>query len=118
MSPEKVTIHTLLKNLRNYLETKVQLTKLTAIEKTSDLISHILAIVLIFSGSFLALALLSLGLASYLGDLMDNLYLGYFIVGGFYGIMLIVLMLTGKKWIREFIFNSVINKLLNEKRPS
>jgi hypothetical protein len=68
----------------DYGKTSYELTKLKAIEKTADVVSsfipHSIVFVLI---SFFVLSL-NLGLAFWIGELLDKVAYGFFIVAGFY----------------------------------
>ena len=101
-----------LENAVKYGKTSCKLYKLKAIDKTSDVISSFIArlIVMGFISSFLLF--LSLGFALWLGEILGNTYVGFFLVAVFYGIMGIFIRLFLSKQLKMTISNQVINQLL------
>ncbi len=66
----------------------------------------------------LILLFISIGAALWLGDILDSRYLGYFIVAGFYIVLLIVLNTLLKEKIKTFIllrFSDIFFE--NEQKP-
>jgi O-antigen/teichoic acid export membrane protein len=62
--------------------------------------------------SFIALMLLSVGIALLLGDLLGKSYYGFFIVAVLYLITGLVIYSNRDKWLKKPIANSMIKKLL------
>jgi hypothetical protein len=106
------SIKTLFDQSKEYLETQIELTKLKAIDKSSDIVSTaIVMVAVIFLGSLFVI-FISIALALMLGNwLGSNLY-GFLIVGGFYGVLLLLIYLKKDKWIKTPIANGLINKML------
>ena len=50
---------------------------------------------------FMILLFFSVGVALWLGDVIDSRYLGYFIVGGFYILVMILLIIFGKEPLKK-----------------
>jgi hypothetical protein len=106
------TIKTLIDKSKDYLETKIELTKLKTIDKSADVLSAVVVIVsMIFIGS-LVIILLSIGLSLFLGRLLGAYHYGFFVMGGFYAIVLLVIFIQREKWIKTPISNGLINKML------
>ena len=106
------TIKTLIDKSKDYLETKIELTKLKTIDKSADVLSAVVVIVsMIFIGS-LVIILISIGLALFLGRLLGAYHYGFFVMGGFYAIVLLVIFIQREKWIKTPISNGLINKML------
>jgi hypothetical protein len=106
------SIKTLIDKSKDYLETKIELTKLKTIDKSADVLSAVVVIVsMIFIGS-LVIILISIGLSLFLGRLLGAYHYGFFVMGGFYAIVLLVIFIQREKWIKTPISNGLINKML------
>lgn len=105
-------IEKLFERVVEYSKTSFELLKLKAIEKTSDVASTLAlhSVAFILTASFMLF--LNLGLAYWLGDLTGKLYYGFFLIGGFYLIAVIVIFLFMRKWIKVFVTNYIIKHLL------
>jgi len=95
----------------DYAKTSFELNKLKAIEKTADVVSsfipHTVVFVLI---SFFVLSL-NLGMAYWIGDMLDNVAYGFFIVAGFYCIAGLVTHFIFHERLKRF-FGNYFLKLL------
>jgi hypothetical protein len=60
------------------------------------------------------LLFLGLGAAWWIGEQMDNMKAGFFIVGGVYGTILIVILITAKKVLIPGIRNLIIKKIYEQ----
>ena|SRR5450755_1883122 len=106
------SIKTLIDKSKDYLDTKIELTKLKTIDKSADVLSTVVVMVsMIFIGS-LFIVFISVGLAFMLGKALGAYYYGFFIVGGFYAIILLLIYIQREKWIKIPIANGLINKML------
>ncbi|HXB28770.1 MAG TPA: hypothetical protein VNW49_03075 [Puia sp.] len=106
------SIKTLIDKSKDYLETKIELTKLKTIDKSADILSAVVVIVsMIFIGS-LVIILISIGLSLYLGRLLGAYHYGFFVMGGFYALVLLLIFIQREKWIKTPISNGLINKML------
>ena len=105
-------IEKLLERVVEYGKTSAELIKLKALEKASDVFSslalHSVAFVLIAS----FMLFLNLGLAFWLGDIIGKAYYGFFLIGGFYILIAIVITLFMRKWIIKITRNYIIKHLL------
>ena len=97
----------------DYFETRIELLKLKSADKTSDAVSSFasgLAVFFVFSFSVI---ILSIGLALWIGDAIGTSYYGFFIVGGAYFIIGLIVYLFRKQLIKRAVANSFIDKVLN-----
>jgi hypothetical protein len=95
--------------VENYVENRLLLLKLQAVEKISKLSSAMFSALLIAVIGFFIILFLSMMAAWYFGDLLDNVFLGFAIISGFYILLLIVLLVFRKKLLEKSITNTVIN---------
>ena len=97
----------------DHLETRLDLLKLQAINKSSEVTSSILSVVAISMICFFAVTILNIGLALWIGELIGKNYLGFFILGGFYIVVAIVVHLFRRSWLKEPVTSMFIKKMLN-----
>ena len=106
------SIKTLIDKSKDYLETKFELARLKTIDKSADVLSAVVVMVsMIFIGS-LVIILVSIGLSLLIGSLLGAYHYGFFIMGAFYAVILLVMYIQRNKWIKTPIANGLINKML------
>lgn len=93
-------------------ETKAELWKLGAAEKISATVSSLLSVIAISILMGLAIIILSFGIAYWIGSEMGELSYGFFIVGGFYLLVGVVIFIFRDKWIKTPISNLVTDKII------
>ncbi len=105
-------IESLLERAAEYGKTSYELVKLKTLDKSSDVVSSFVphAIVFFLIASFMIF--LNLGLAFWLGEILGNVYFGFFVVAAFYGISAIVLHFLMHKWFKRLIGNYFIKQVL------
>ncbi len=106
------SIKTLFDQSKDYLDTQIELTKLKAIDKSADVLSSMIVLIAMFLISFMMVLFLSIGLAMLIGKYLGAYHYGFFIVGGFFALVLTLIYLRRGKWIKTPIANGLISKLL------
>jgi len=106
-------IESLIERTTQYGKTSLELLKLKAVYKTSDVISSLVpnSIIVVFFLSFMFF--LSVGLALWLGEILGKTYYGFLIVAVFYGITGILFYIIMHKWIKKLVCNNFIKQVLN-----
>jgi len=106
-------IELLLESAAEYSKTSFELLKLKALDKASDVISTIvpLVVVLLIVSSFMLFC--SIGIAFWLGELLEKVYYGFLVVGAFYGTLAFVLQFLMRRWLKRRIGNYIIKIALN-----
>ena len=105
-------IESLLEKAADYGKTSYELVKLNAIDKTSNSISSF------FPGTIILLVLSSvllffnLGMAFWLGNMVGELFLGFFIVSAFYVLITLILYLFFRKWLKRIFYDYMVRHLL------
>lgn len=115
MSNIAATIEVLFEKVEDYARTTVELAKLKVIDTAADFLSSLLsrlAIAIVFA---MFILLLSFGVSIYIGEILDNLYYGFFITASFYLLLSIILYACKNKWIKTPISNSLITKMLKNR---
>ena len=106
-------IELLFERAKNYVDTRFQLIKLQALDKTADIISSLISklfvvICLAFFSFFL-----SVGIALWIGDLLGKSYYGFFIVSGFYLLIALLFVFLRKPLLKTPVNDILIKEFLN-----
>lgn len=103
----------LLEKVENFGKTSMELLRLKAIDKTSDVVSSMLPGIVTGGLLLIFILFLSLGVAFWLGEIWDKqYYLGFLAVALFYGLIGIIIFFIFPDRIKESIRNTVIKQLL------
>ncbi len=111
MENQTGTVESLIDRLRNYGETRLELIKLKAINKSSGFVSVLvtyLVLVIILICCFL---FINIGIALLLGELLGKSYYGFFIVAALYGVTGVILYKLKDKWIKTPVINMMLKEL-------
>jgi hypothetical protein len=105
-------IETLFEKATDYGKTSFELAKLKAIDKTSDIVSSVIphsAVIVLIT---LFMLFLNLGIAFWLGEIIGQMFFGFFIVAGFYILAGLVLHFFMHDWLKSKIYNYFIKQAL------
>jgi len=105
-------IESIISKAANLAETKVELWKLKAAGKISETVTSLISKIAIVVLAGIALIILSLGAAYWIGTRLNNLYYGFFIVGGFYALAGLFVYVFRKNLIKRPITNLIIDKVV------
>jgi hypothetical protein len=89
-------LDSLIDNAVGYLESRVALMKIEVRDEVANILSRGLMIMILFLIGFLFVLFLSLGLAQYLNTFFEAEYAGYMLTAGFFGLVLLILVLLRK----------------------
>ena len=97
--------------LKEYIDIKTEQIKLVVLGKVAIVLSNLIAISIILLFSFFLVFFLSFALANVLNDVLESTNLGFFMVAGFYLIIIIAVAILTKKgviqrWIEALIVNN------------
>ena len=95
----------------NLAETKVELAKLKATAKVSQSLASVLSIimVIVFGGG--AITIISFGFAYLIGQALDNISYGFFIIGTVYALAGLLVYVKRKEWIQQPLSDLFIDKI-------
>lgn len=113
MENKPTDIEELFYKLRDYGETRFTLLKLKAINKVSAIASSAIALIVILFLFFMVLICITIGASLWIGEAIDSLFGGFFIVAGVYIVIGLILFLSKTKLIKTPIANSLIKKLVD-----
>jgi hypothetical protein len=110
----KTEIEDLVDHFKDYVNTGRELYALKLMHKIfSASASALVWGIVIFLG-LIAFLFLSIGAALWVGSLLENNFLGFFIVAGFYGIVATVIYLGREKMIKKPFETKLIDHMLND----
>ena len=111
----KEKIEQLISNVKEYAEVRADLFALKIQDKTSDILSSIAAIAIVSLLGVIIILFISIGSAWLIGQSMENPSMGFFIVGGFYFLLAVIIFYNRENWIKLPIVNAIIKKInINE----
>lgn len=112
MEDKTKLLESLLERATEYGKTSYELIRLKTLEKTSDVVSSIIphSVVIVLIASFMLFV--NLGLAFWMGEILGNIFLGFFLIAGFYGIAALVIYFLMHKWLKKRIYEYFIKQLL------
>lgn len=108
-------IESLYEKAKSYAEVNVELAKLTAIDKTADVVSSLLARLLVIMVVALFVLFLSISLGLFLGEQLDSPYLGFLAVSGLYLVFALLFHFRRDQIVKVPLTNVIIAKLLKSK---
>jgi hypothetical protein len=105
-------LESLLEKATDYGKTSLELVKLKALDKTTDIVSSLIphSVVFVLIASFLIF--LNLGLALWLGEVLGKIFYGFFVVAGFYVILAIIIHFFMHKRLKILVGNYFIRRVL------
>jgi len=113
MENQQASIGSLIESAGDYLETRMDLLKLQAVNRSSDVASSIVSGATIALSILFAITVLNIGLSLWVGELLGTTYLGFFVVTGFYIVLALLLYIFRHAWLKGPVSNKIIKKMLN-----
>jgi hypothetical protein len=95
---------------KEYIDVKVDLFKLDAVERNAKLASGLVAAVIIGIIGIFTLLMLSMAAAFWLGSIWGAWYWGFLAVGGGYLVIFVLVYLNRNRWIREPVHDSIVDQ--------
>lgn len=114
MENNATTMEMLFERVEDYTRTTVELAKLNAIDKTADIMSSLLSRLAVSIVFVMFVLLLSIGLSLWIGELLEKVYYGFFVVASFYLIISFILYLFRNQLLKMPISNLIIVKMLKK----
>ncbi|MBW8324422.1 MAG: hypothetical protein K0M50_06635 [Prolixibacteraceae bacterium] len=105
-------IEALLEKTVDYGKVSLELARLKALDKTTDVASSLVTQMVVVTVLLSFLFFLNFGLAVWLGKLLGEIYFGFFVVAGFYALTTIFIHLFLRKWIKRIAANTIIKQIL------
>lgn len=105
-------IESLFEKLGFYGKTTFELSKLRAVQKSTDVASSVVARVVAIVILSLFVFILSIGIALLLGEWLGRFYYGFFVVAAFYLLVGVICLFHLHKWIKKPISDLIISQVL------
>lgn len=113
MENQSDLITPIFERLQEYGKTSYELVKLRTVEKLAQFLSSFASRTVVILVTAMFLMFLNIGLAIWFGQLLGELYLGFFCVAAFYATFGGVLFLFFRKWMKRKFSDAIVNSLLN-----
>lgn len=107
----KEKVESLLENVSSYVEQRKDLFVLDAAEKTSSVISWVVAGILVAVLGGLVLLFVSIGAAWMIGQSINNMPMGFLIIAGLYVVVLVIVLIIRKSVLQLTLINYFIKKI-------
>lgn len=114
MQEENGPFDKLTDNLKEYANTRYEIVTLTVTQKAAVIGSQTTALILIGMVVSLFLLFINIAVGFYLSSLLNNNYVGFFIVAGFYFLLTLILIIGRKKLIIAPLRNLIVKQILND----
>lgn len=112
MNDNATTLAKLIERIESYSKISVKLFKLNAIDKSADVVSSFVSMLVCVTMVALSLLIINIGIALWVGNLLGNSFLGFFVVGGFYAVLTLLLHIFSGRMIKLPVSNTIIKHLL------
>lgn len=104
-------LESLFERTNDYLETRIELAKLKAVKKSSEVLSAVVSKILLGIVLCFFIMVLNIAIGLWLGELMGKNYLGFFALAGFYLIAGLIIYSAREKLLKVPFANSLIKKI-------
>jgi hypothetical protein len=107
------SIESLIEKIKSYVETTVDLLKLKAADKSLQVVSVLIAYLVVLTMLGFFFILINFGLAFLIGDLLGKVYYGFFIMAFVNAIAGLIVLKNKRKWIKDPLINRMIKDMLD-----
>ncbi|WP_291099877.1 MULTISPECIES: hypothetical protein [unclassified Flavobacterium] len=115
MTDNTTPIATLFERAEDYGKTTLNLLKLNAIDKSADVVSSLVSRLAVIMTVVFSVLIVSIGLSLWIGKWLGDAFYGFFIIGGFYALLAILLQVFRHQWLKYPVSNSIIKQMLKQK---
>jgi len=114
--PEVEKMEAVTAEIKEYAATSFDLLKLQAAERVAVVGSSLLSGLMLGFLTVLFIFFISLGAGFYLSAILENDYLGFVIIGGFYLLLILFLSISRKGVVDKRLRDKVIQKIFSEEQ--
>lgn len=105
-------IETLLEDATEYGKTSLEIVKLKAVDKSSEVLSSLVFQTILFVLLISFIVFVNLGLAIWIGKLLGQLYLGFFVMAAFHLVAGLIYYFFFQKKIKKQVSEYIIKQVL------
>ncbi len=109
---DALTIEPLLECVEAFGKTSIELYALKLVEFSARFFSQFIVRLILLICAIATIICVNLGIALWLGELLGKLYYGFFLLGLFYFVLILVVHFLLRNWLQRRIGNKVIQSLL------
>ncbi len=107
-------IELLFEKIEEYSKTNYELIKFKLLKTTAIIVPSLISRLIVVLVFFFFTLILSVGIAFWLSELFDNLYVGFFIVAAFYLVIGILFHFFLYNWIKKPMGDSIVKQILKQ----
>ena len=111
---ENVKIERFVSHVKEYAEERLNLIILNLTLKVSKVLSKAAGMVTFSIIGIFALLFVSIGVAWWIGTMLQQPFLGFLIMGGIYLLIVILLYANREKWIHTPVINAFLKNISDE----
>lgn len=116
MTDDTTPIATLFERAEDYTKTTINLFKLHAVDKTAEIVSSLFSLLVVILTVVLSIIIISIGAALWFGKLLGDTSYGFFVIGGIYLLVAILLRAFREQWLKYPVSNSIIKQMMKQKQ--
>ena len=116
MKDKAIIVEMLFDKAEQYAKTSLELYKLKAIDKSTDVFASFISRVVIAAIVALFFLLVTVGLSLYLGEVLGKIYYGFFAVAGMYLLVGVILFAFRKAWLEDPFNDYIVSQIFKEKK--
>lgn len=113
MEEQATSPEALYEKTKEYVNTNIELAKLKAVDKTSDIVSSVVPPIIVSIFLILFVIVFNMAVSLWLGEILGKAYYGFFVVAGFYLLLVFVVRFGLSSTIKKRVANAIISRLLN-----
>jgi hypothetical protein len=111
MQDQLNSVESLWEKVQDYLETRIELVRMKTAGKAAEMGAALASRMIIGVAILLMIVVLNTGIAIWLGEIMGKMYYGFFIVAGFYLLIIMLLIVFRSDIIKKPVKNIMIKKI-------
>ena len=116
MTDNATPIETLFERAEEYSKTTLKLFTLNAIDKSADVASSLVSRLAVVMTVALSIIIFTIGLSLWIGKQLGETFYGFFIMGGFYVLLSLLLHFLRHQWIKYPVRNTMIRQMMKTKK--
>ncbi|HSQ45520.1 MAG TPA: hypothetical protein VLM44_01240 [Lutibacter sp.] len=116
MADSTTPLATLIDRAQDYSNSTIELLKINAIDKSAEVVSSLVSQLVFIITIALSFLIVNIGIALWVGKLLGDSFYGFFVIGGFYVIIAILLHVFRSSLIKYPVSNSIIRQMLKQKK--
>lgn len=115
MTDNTTPLESLFERAEDFGKTTLKLLELNVIDKSADVISDLVSKLAVIMTVVLSILIINIGIALWIGKMLGESFYGFFVIGGFYGILAMLLRIFRNQWIKYPVSNSFIEQMMKQK---